>query len=219
MIACPSCKRRVITRRDMLHANLDGEARCRICGKFARLDLMSRWTISCVLAVIVLPAFLYGGVFFSGHLFVISIFFVLGGWRILSAACLPIFALEPVAGRFSINGRQSILILVLLLMVAIAIDGFMSSRFEAGTALQNEGAPRGSSAAAQRLNDDHFVGRIERLRQLAHLPAVDEDADVAPYPVLLVDHAETDPGVSALQVGEHGGERGAARLGFALLGV
>lgn len=150
MIACPSCKRRVITRRDMLYANLDGEARCRVCGRFARLDLTSRWTVSCVLALAVLPAFLYGGVFYSGHLFVVSIFFGLGGWRMLSAAGLPIFALEAVPSRGSINGRQSILILVLLLMVAIAIDGFMSSRIAAENALQNGNSPHGSSAAVQR---------------------------------------------------------------------
>jgi hypothetical protein len=219
MIACPSCKRRVITRRDMLYANLDGEAQCRICGRFARLDLMSRWTISCVLALAMLPAFLYGGVFYSGHLFVISIFFGLGGWRILSAAGLPIFALEAVPSRSSINGRQSILLLVLLLMVAIVIDGFMSSRIEADGAPQTENSPRGASAAAQRLDDDHLVGRGERLRQVARLPAVDEDADVAPYAVLLVDHAETNPGIATVEVGEDGAERGAARLGLALLGV
>ena len=180
---------------------------------------MSRWTISCVLALAMLPAFLYGGVFYSGHLFVISIFFGLGGWRLLSAAGLPIFALEAVPSRSSINGRQSILILVLLLMVAIVIDGFMSSRIEADGALQNENSPRGASAAAQRLDDDHLVGRGERLRQVARLPAVDEDADVAPYAVLLVDHAETNPGIATVEVGEHGGERGAARLGLAVLGV
>ncbi len=130
MIACPNCKRRVFTRRDMMCATLDGGARCRICGRIARLDLISRLMISCVLAIVLLPVFMYGGIFYSGHLFLISVVFVLGGWRILSSAGLPFLALEAVAGRASIDRRQSILILVLLLVVAIALDGFMSSRFE-----------------------------------------------------------------------------------------
>src|SRR5260370_21306006 len=75
------------------------------------------------------------------------------------------------------------------------------------------------SSAAQRLNDHHLVGRAQRPRQIAHLLAIDEDADVAPYPVLLVDHAKTNPGVSTVQVGEDGGKRSAARLGLAALGV
>src|ERR1019366_3605703 len=49
--------------------------------------------------------------------------------------------------------------------------------------------------------------------------AVDEDADVAANPILLVDHAKANPGVLTIQVGEDGCERGAARLGLASLGV
>jgi len=135
MIACPSCKRRVFTRRDMLYATLDGAARCRICGRIARLDLTSRGMISCVLAIVLPPLYLYGGVFYSGHLFLISIFLVLGGWRILSSAGLPFLALEMVASRTSIDRKQSILLLILLLAIAIAIDGFMSSRFDVDGAL------------------------------------------------------------------------------------
>jgi hypothetical protein len=130
MIACPSCKRRVFTRRDMLCATVIGEARCRICGRTACLDPFSRRVVTCVLAIVLPPLFLYGGVFFSGHLFLISIFVVFGGWRILTSAGLPFLALEEVAGRSPIDRRQSFLILVLLLAAAIAIDGIMSSRFE-----------------------------------------------------------------------------------------
>src|SRR5216683_8288396 len=75
------------------------------------------------------------------------------------------------------------------------------------------------SSAAQRLNDHHLVRRAQRLRQIAHLLAIDEDADVAPYPVLLVDHAKTNPGVSTVQVGEDDAEGSAAPLGLAVLGV
>src|SRR5256712_10222946 len=77
----------------------------------------------------------------------------------------------------------------------------------------------GGPAAAQRLNDDYLVARVQRLRQVAHLLAVDEDADVAPYPVLLVDQAETDSRVLALQVGEDLGKCRAACLGLAAIGV
>ncbi len=55
----------------------------------------------------------------------------------------------------------------------------------------------------------------QRLREIAHLRAIDEEADVAPYPVLLVDHAEADAGIAPVQVGEHGGERGAVGLDLA----
>src|SRR2546425_13280006 len=75
------------------------------------------------------------------------------------------------------------------------------------------------SAAAQRLNDGHLVARVQRLRQVAYLLAVDEDADVAPYPVLLVDHAETDSRVLALQAGEDLRKCRAARPGLAAVGV
>src|SRR3970040_803674 len=78
---------------------------------------------------------------------------------------------------------------------------------------------RSHSAAAQRLNDDHFVRRVQRMRQVAYLIAIHEDADVAPYPVLLVDHAKTDSRVLALQIGEDRGKCRAARLGLAALGV
>lgn len=135
MTACPNCKRRVITRRDMLCANLDGGAPCRICGRIARLDLTSRLMISCVLAITLLPLFLYGGIFYSGHFFLTSIFFVFGGWRILSSAGLPFLTLEAVVSGVSIDRKQSILILALLLTAAIALDGIMSSRFDSDVTL------------------------------------------------------------------------------------
>src|SRR6267142_937600 len=75
------------------------------------------------------------------------------------------------------------------------------------------------STTAERLNDDDLVGRAQQLRRVAHLLAVDEDADVRPNPVLLVDHAETNSGVLTVQVRKDGGERRAARLGLAALGI
>jgi len=133
MIACPNCKRRVFTPRDMLYATLDGEAPCRICGRHARLDVYSRLMISCVLALALPPVFMYGGVFYSGHFFLTLLSIVLGGWRILSSFGLPFLGLEAVSGP-SIDRRQSVLILILLLAASIILDGVMSSRFDAGGA-------------------------------------------------------------------------------------
>src|SRR5512135_755135 len=75
------------------------------------------------------------------------------------------------------------------------------------------------SPARERLHDDDFVRGGERLRQVARLLAVDEDADVAPDAVLLVDDAKADARVLAFEVGEQRGEGRAARLGLAAFGV
>src|SRR5215831_9052727 len=74
-------------------------------------------------------------------------------------------------------------------------------------------------ASTQCLHDHDLVVSTKRLPQVAHLPAVDEDADMRPYPVLLVDHAEANPLVAPIEVGEDGSQRGAARLGLARFGV
>jgi len=76
-IPCPGCKRPVFSLHDILYAPLDGTARCRVCGRFARLDLFSRWMISCAIAVILPALLLYWELFYSRHLFVISILFML----------------------------------------------------------------------------------------------------------------------------------------------
>src|SRR5690349_21461895 len=76
VIACPSCQRQVLTRLDILLATLDGRVQCPVCGRMARLDLMSRWMILCVLALSLPALLLYGGVFYSGHLFVVSMFII-----------------------------------------------------------------------------------------------------------------------------------------------
>ena len=85
--------------------------------------------------------------------------------------------------------------------------------------IPNVDVGRAHSTAAQRLNDNHFVRLAQRLRQVAHLLAIDEDANVGPYTVLLVDHAKTNPGVATLQVNEDGAQRCAACLGFASLRI
>jgi hypothetical protein len=129
-LACPGCKRRVITLHDILYAPLDGTARCRVCGRVARLDLFSRWIISCVIAVILPGLLLYWELFYSGHLFAVSLLFILVAWRILTFLIFPILALEEVAAKSAVDKKQSIVILAILLSAAMVIDGFISSRFE-----------------------------------------------------------------------------------------
>ena len=129
-IVCPSCKRRTITRRDFVYAALDGSTTCGGCGKLSRLDAFGRWTISCVIALVLPSVLLYGGVFYSGHLFVVSIFFVFGAWRALSVIAFPFLALEALPDRTPLGRKPSIALAALLLVGAVTIDGFMASRFE-----------------------------------------------------------------------------------------
>lgn len=125
----------------MLYAALDGTVRCRFCGGVARLDLLSRWVISCVIALVLPIVLLYGGVFYSGHLFLISMCLIFGAWRILSWVGFPLLTLEAVAGNSSLDRKQSMLILAVLLVAAIMFDGFMSSRFDADDALETGRSP------------------------------------------------------------------------------
>ena len=129
-IPCPGCKRPVFSLHDILYAPLDGTARCRVCGRIARLDLFSRWMISCAIAVILPALLLYWELFYSGHLFVISILFILVTWRILTLVAFAILALEIVAVRTRVDRKESVVILAILLVAAIALDGLMASRFE-----------------------------------------------------------------------------------------
>ena len=157
VIACPSCRRRAFTRRDLLSASVDGTARCRFCGRVARLDVFSRWVISCVLAVVVSTALLYGGVFYSGHLFLISLVMIMAAWAGLCAIAFPVLALEPTADAAPITHRQSLTIVAVLLAGAMVIDGFMSARFE-----PEDAAPAKASASAS---------RSPRRRRAARTPA------------------------------------------------
>lgn len=141
MIACPSCNRRVFIPRDILYATLDGTAQCRACSRTARLGIASRWMISCVIAILLPAVLLYGDVFYSGHLILISTFLILGAWRLLSFVAFPFLSLEVVARSRSIDRAESILILVVLLIAAIVLDGFISSRFDSDNVLENARSP------------------------------------------------------------------------------
>jgi hypothetical protein len=141
VIACPSCKRRVFTRLDMLYAPLDGTAQCRACRRIARPDLVSRWMISCVLAVLLPMVFLYGGVFYSGHFFIALIILVLGAWRILCFLGFPLLTLEPVTRGAPIDRRESVLILLVLVAASLMLDGYMSSRFDPDDGVENGRSP------------------------------------------------------------------------------
>jgi hypothetical protein len=120
----------VFRAHDIFYAPLDGTACCRACGRIARLDLFSRWMISCVIAVILPGLLLYWELFYSGHLFVVSMVVILAAWRILTFLAFPLLALEEVAARSGVGRKQSFVILAILLSAAMVIDGFMSSRFE-----------------------------------------------------------------------------------------
>lgn len=130
VIACPSCNRRVFTRRDLLYAVIDGAARCRSCGRSARLDTLTRWLMSCVLAIVLPMLLLLGGVFYSGHLFVISMLIILGAWGILSLVGFPFLTLEVVAGGAALDRSKSLLLLTALFVAALIIDGFIRARFD-----------------------------------------------------------------------------------------
>ena len=94
--------------------------------------------ISCVIAILLPAALLYGNVFYSGHIILISTFLVLGAWRILSFIAFPFLSLEVVARGRSLDRAESILILVLLLTATIVLDGFIASRIDSDEALAKE---------------------------------------------------------------------------------
>ena len=125
----------------MLYGAIDGAMRCRACGETAQLDVFSRWVVSIMIALCLPGVLLYGQVFYSGHLFVISMILVLGGWRLISCIGLPFFALEPARDRVTLHPKQSAFILAALLIGAGVMDAFMSSRFEAGEPIEQAGAP------------------------------------------------------------------------------
>ena len=138
---CPSCKRWVFTRRDLLFAPVDGTVQCRACGRTARLDILSRWVISCAIALILWNVLLFGGVFYSGHLFVVSMLVIFALWRLLSAAAFPFIALEAVSDSSAFDRKISMLLVGALLGAALIFDGFMASRFDSDDAAESERAP------------------------------------------------------------------------------
>src|SRR5438105_11434275 len=128
MIPCPHCRRHIFNARDMLYASLDGASKCRACGKLARLDLLSRWMLACMLAIILPMVLLYGNVFYSGHLFVVSLVVILCAWRLLSVIGMPILNLELVPRAMCLDQRQSIMTLALIVIAAAIMHGFMAYR-------------------------------------------------------------------------------------------
>jgi hypothetical protein len=141
MIPCPGCKRRVISSREMLGASLDGPAKCPACGQLARLDSMSRCLLTCMLALLLWMLLLHGNIFDSGYLFLFSTIVILGGWRLLCAAALPLLTLEKAAGSTCFSRRQSIATLAILLVTSIVMDGLMSYRSDADRALGDAKSP------------------------------------------------------------------------------
>ena len=134
MVACPACKSRVYTHREILHSSLDGGATCPACGEVARLDQMSRCVVACLLAVLLWQALLYGGMFFSGYFFVFSMIVILGGWRLLSAVALPLLALEKSPDGPCLNRKQSLVAALILIVTAIGLDTFLSYRIDSDAA-------------------------------------------------------------------------------------
>jgi len=118
----------------MLYASLDGAAKCRACGKLARLDLISRWMLACMLAILLPMVLLYGNVFYSGHLFVVSLVVILCAWRLLSVIGMPILSLELVPRATCLDRRQSIMTFAVIVIAAAIMDGFMAYRIDADEA-------------------------------------------------------------------------------------
>ena len=124
----------------MLHAALRGSTRCRWCGRTLRLDMLSRWMLSCMLALLLPNALFYGDVFYSGHLFLVSMFVIFAAWRLLSAAVFPFITLEAT-DHSPLDRTKSMVLMGVLLAAAMTFDGFMASRFESDDALESTRAP------------------------------------------------------------------------------
>ena len=105
-------------------------AQCRFCGGTARLDLFCRWIIACAIALVLPAILLYGGLFYSGHLFLISMFVIFGGGAALSGVGFPLLTLEKVPEGSPLERSHAILLVLILLVAATILDGFMASRFD-----------------------------------------------------------------------------------------
>ena len=125
MLACPRCRRPTFTRRDLVSTALDGTAQCRACGQPVRLDVFSRWLLSCVIALILPGVLLYGDLFYSGHLFVISLVFVFAAWTALSWVLCPLFTLERATTGRPIDRTTGILILENSSAISLAANSRM----------------------------------------------------------------------------------------------
>ena len=132
----------------MLQATLRGTTRCRWCGRTLRLDVLSRWMLSCMLALLLPNALLYGDVFYSGHLFVVSIFLIYGGLAILSYIGSPLLGLEIAPDRAALNQKQMVLVAGLVLAAALVVDGFIASKIASESELEKQRAPTSASRQA-----------------------------------------------------------------------
>ena len=122
----------------MLFASLDAGIKCRACGKIARLDMLSRWMLACLLAILLPMVLLYANVFYSGHLFIVSIAVILGVWRMLSVLAMPILNLELAPRGSRMTERQSAFTLGIIVVAALVMDGFMAYRVDADAAKASE---------------------------------------------------------------------------------
>jgi hypothetical protein len=125
----------------MLHATLRGRTRCRWCGRTLRLDMLSRWMLSCMLALLLPNALFYGDVFYSGHLFLVSICLIYSGMAILSYLGSPLLGLEVAPDTPALNRRQGAVLAGILLAAALLLDGFIASKIDADNARERERAP------------------------------------------------------------------------------
>ena len=98
-----------------------------------------------MLALLLPNALLYGGVFYSGHLFVISIFLIYCGLAILSYIGSPLLGLEVAPDRAALNRRQTALLAALVLGAALVLDGFIASKIESESELEKQRAPASAS--------------------------------------------------------------------------
>src|SRR6478735_3048142 len=59
-----------------------------------------------------------------------------------------------------------------------------------------------ASTAAKRLHDADFITFMKAMPEVFHRLAIDEDAHVPAHAILFVDHAETDAGISPVEIVE-----------------
>ena len=104
---------------------------CPVCGEYARLDNLSRCLVTCLLAFMLWLLMVQLQLFYRGYLFVFSMLVILGGWRLLAAATLPLLSLEKAQSRSAFDRRRSVVTVMIMMLVAIAIDGLLSYRSDA----------------------------------------------------------------------------------------
>ncbi len=120
-----------------MYTALEGTGPCRSCGQSARLDMFSRWLLSCVIALSLSSLLLYCDLFYSGHLFVISCVFIFSAWGALAWLCSPILTLERAPTEPRIDRTTGMLVLVVMIAAAGIFDTFMASHFETPEKLES----------------------------------------------------------------------------------